>query len=65
MAKQISVKNKDDHINPRERILRHAEESAKNPYWIDPAYKDSGKPVFREVTEDEPPEKKTRTETFG
>jgi hypothetical protein len=24
MAKQIAVKNKDDHIDPRERILRHA-----------------------------------------
>jgi hypothetical protein len=65
MAKQISVKNKDDHINPRERILRHAEESAKNPYWIDPAYKKSGKPIFREADADEPAEKKTRTETFG
>ena len=25
MAKQIAVKNKDDHIDPRERILRHAQ----------------------------------------
>ena len=66
MAKQISVKNKDDHINPRERILRHAEESTKNPYWISPAYtKTQPKPVFQEVKGDEPPEKKTRTETFG
>ena len=66
MAQQISVKNKDDHINPRERILRHAEESTKNPYWISPAYtKTQPKPVFREVKEDEPPEKKTRSETFG
>ena len=24
MARQIAVKNKDDHIDPRERILRHA-----------------------------------------
>ena len=66
MAKQISVKNKDDHIDPRERILRHAKESAENPYWIDPAYKNSGKNVFQKSTEsDEPAEKKTRTETFG
>lgn len=66
MAKQISVKNKDDHIDPRERILRHAEDSAKNPYWIDPAYKNTQpKPVFQQVTGDEPPEKKTKTETFG
>lgn len=27
MAKQIAVKNKDDHIDPRERILRHAKVS--------------------------------------
>ena len=66
MAKQISVKNKDDHIDPRERILRHAEESTKNPYWISPAYtKTQPEPVFQEHKEDEPPEKKTRTETFG
>lgn len=66
MAKQISVKNKDDHIDPRERILRHAEESAKNPYWIDPAYKKTQpKPVFQDVSGEEPPEKKTRSETFG
>jgi hypothetical protein len=38
MAKQISIKNKDDHIDPRERILRHAKESSDNPYWISPAY---------------------------
>ena len=66
MAKQISVKNNDDHIDPRERILRHAEESTKNPYWISPAYKATQpKPVFQETTGDEPPEKKTRSETFG
>ena len=56
-----SVKN----INPREKILRHAEESAKNLYWIDPTYKKSGKPIFREADADEPAEKTTRTETFG
>ena len=66
MAKQISVKNKDDHIDPRERILRHAKESAENPYWIDPAYKNSGKNVFQKPSDgDQPPEKKTKTETFG
>ena len=66
MAKQISVKNKDDHIDPRERILRHAQDSEQNPYWISPAYtKTQPKPVFQEVTGDEPPEEKTRTETFG
>ena len=66
MAKQISVKNKDDHIDPRERILRHAKESEENPYWIDPCYKKTQpKPIFRETDEDEPPEKLTKTETFG
>jgi len=69
MAKQISVKNKDDHIDPRERILRHAKDSADNPYWIDPAYKkmykDGNKTIFRAPSEGEPAEKKTRTETFG
>ena len=69
MAKQISVKNKDDHIDPRERILRHAKDSADNPYWIDPAYKkmykDGNKTIFRDESEGEPAEKKTRTETFG
>ena len=66
MAKQISVKNKDDHIDPRERILRHAQDSEENPYWIAPAYKKTQpKPVFRDHDDTEPPEKMTKTETFG
>merc|ERR1712059_233615 len=66
MARQIAVKNKDDHIDPRERILRHAEDSDKNPYWITPAYtKTQPVPIFRSVDEDEPPEKMTKRETFG
>ena len=67
MAKQISVKNKDDHIDPRERILRHAKESEENPYWIAPAYKRTQpKSIFRDSKEDEePPEKLTKSETFG
>ena len=66
MAAQIAVKNKDDHIDPRERILRHAKESEENPYWIAPAYKKTQpKPVFRDTAEGEPPEKLTKTETFG
>jgi len=66
MAKQIAVKNKDDHIDPRERILRHAKDAAENPYWVDMAYKKT-QPVkiFRETDGDEPPEKLTKTETFG
>ncbi len=66
MAKQISVKNKDDHIDPRERILRHAKESEKNPYWISPAYKRTQpKPIFQDTKTEAPPEKMTKTETFG
>jgi hypothetical protein len=66
LSKQISVVNKDDHIDPRERILRHAEEAEKDPYWIAPAYKRTQpKPIFREVVEGEPPEKLTKNETFG
>jgi len=66
MAKQIAVKNKDDHIDPRERILRHAKDSEENPYWITPAYtKTQPKPIFRKHDDDEPPEKITKKETFG
>jgi len=66
MAKQIAVKNKDDHIDPRERILRHAKDAEENPYWVDNAYaKTQPKPIFREYSEDEPPEKMTKSETFG
>jgi len=66
MARQIAVKNKDDHIDPRERILRHAQDSEDNPYWIAPAYaKTQPKPIFRTEDPDEPPEKLTKRETFG
>eukprot|EP00092_Neocalanus_flemingeri_P015907 GFUD01017224.1.p1 GENE.GFUD01017224.1~~GFUD01017224.1.p1 ORF type:complete len:700 (-),score=251.17 GFUD01017224.1:58-2157(-) len=66
MARQIAVKNKDDHIDPRERILRHAKDSEDNPYWIAPAYaKTQPKPIFRTEDPDEPPEKLTKRETFG
>jgi hypothetical protein len=66
MAKQISVKNKDDHIDPRERILRHAQEANENPYWIAPCYKRTQpNPIFRDEGEGEPAEKMTKNETFG
>jgi len=66
MAKQIAVKNKDDHIDPRERILRHAQDSTDNPYWITPAYKKTQPvPIFREHDPDEPKAKMTKSETFG
>ena len=66
MAKQIAVRNKDDHIDPREAILRHAKECEENPFWIAPAYaKNQPKPIFRDVDPDEPPEKMTKSDTFG
>jgi len=66
MAKQIAVKNKDDHIDPRAAILRHAGESEENPYWITPAYvKTQPKPIFQDIDPDEPPKKLTKSETFG
>jgi len=66
MARQIAVKNKDDHIDPRERILRHAKDAADNPYWVDNAYaKTQPKKIFRDVNEDEPARKMTKKETFG
>jgi len=66
MAKQIAVKNKDDHIDPRERILRHAKDAEENPYWVDNAYaKTQPKKIFRDINEEEPPRKMTKKETFG
>ena len=55
IAKNIAVKNKlDDTMDPREALLRHAEEAAKNPYWVAPAYAQTQpKPVFRKLEEDE------------
>jgi len=62
MAKQIAVKNKDDHIDPRERILRHAQHSSDHPYWITPAYtKTQPVPIFRPHDEDEPAEKRSKS----
>ena len=58
----------------RERILRHAKDSEENPYWIAPAYKKNQPTAsesnynaanFRKHDDGEPPEKMTKTETFG
>ena len=44
----------------------NAKECEDNPFWIDPAYKKTQpKPIFQEVDPDEPPEKLTRSDTFG
>lgn len=55
IAKNIAVKNKlDDKLDPREALLRHAEDAAKNPYWVAPAYAQTQpKPVFRQLEEDD------------
>ena len=48
---QTLAKRKPDvwENDPRGAILRHAEEAAKNPYWVDPAYKKTQpNPVFQE-----------------
>lgn len=38
----------EDEGNPREAILRHAAEAAKNPYWVSPAYsKTQPQPIFQ------------------
>jgi len=66
MAKQMAVKNKDDHIDPREAILRHAKDAEENPYWVDTAYvKTQPVKIFREVDPDEPAEKLTKKESFS
>merc|ERR1712130_869892 len=62
--KSKEKKNKDDHIDPRERILRHAPFAKENPYWISPAYKKTQPvPIFREHDPDEPAEKRSKTVT--
>ena len=65
MVKNLGLANKlDDESDPREAILRHAQEAASNPYWISPAYaKTQPKPVFQtsEPQEEEPEEKRSKT----
>ncbi|XP_055356352.1 WD repeat-containing protein 70-like [Paramacrobiotus metropolitanus] len=31
-------KRKDEDVDPRQALLRHAEAAAKDPYWVSPAY---------------------------
>ncbi|ELT90276.1 hypothetical protein CAPTEDRAFT_205054 [Capitella teleta] len=50
---QTLIKRKPDDRDkdPRAAILRHAEEAAKNPFWIDPAYKkNQPNPIFQRAT---------------
>lgn len=67
IARNIATKNKiDDSIDPREALLRHAQEASENPYWVTPAYaKTQPKAIFRKPEEDDdddeddsPPRKK-------
>lgn len=43
VARQLGLQKKqfDDDEDPREAILKHAEEAERNPYWVAPAYKRS------------------------
>jgi hypothetical protein len=48
------VKNRIRNEDPREAILKYAEEAEKNPYWVAPAYAKSGKNKLAEnVYEDD------------
>ena len=41
VCQQIVKRAPDERdFDPRAAILRHAEEAAKNPFWVDPAYKE-------------------------
>ncbi|XP_022178104.1 gastrulation defective protein 1 homolog [Myzus persicae] len=53
-------KRVEDDQDPREAILKYAQDAADNPYWITPAYaKTQPKAVLKE-SEDEPQEKKIK-----
>ncbi|XP_058267356.1 WD repeat-containing protein 70 isoform X2 [Hemibagrus wyckioides] len=58
IVKNIAL-DKTDDSNPREAILRHAQEAAENPYWVAPAYKvTQPNPMFAaEESEDEEDDK--------
>lgn len=46
-------KRVDDDQDPREAILKFAQDAADNPYWISPAYSTTQpKPIFQKVEED-------------
>merc|ERR1712013_226695 len=53
VVKNIAL-DKQDKQNPREALLKHAEEAEKNPFWITPAYsKNQPKPIFKEKDSDD------------
>ncbi|CAL1545223.1 unnamed protein product [Lymnaea stagnalis] len=55
VAQQIASRKADPYEkDPRAAILRHAKEAEENPYWINPAYKNSQpNPVFMQPEEDD------------
>ncbi|KAM4708588.1 WD repeat-containing protein 70 isoform 1-T4 [Discoglossus pictus] len=53
IVKNIAL-DKTDDSNPREAILRHAQDAEQNPYWVAPAYSvTQPNAVFAEVDSDE------------
>lgn len=55
IAKNIATRNKlNDSMDPREALLRHAQEASENPYWVSPAYAATQpKPIFRALDDQE------------
>lgn len=47
------MKNETRQQDPREAILKFAEEAKNDPYWIAPAYKKAGNVLAEKVYEDE------------
>ncbi|XP_033502022.1 WD repeat-containing protein 70 [Epinephelus lanceolatus] len=53
IVKNIAL-DKTDDSNPREAILRHAQDASDNPYWVAPAYTHTQpEPVFAEESEED------------
>ncbi|KAK9532575.1 hypothetical protein VZT92_009953 [Zoarces viviparus] len=53
IVKNIAL-DKTDDSNPRQAILRHAQEASDNPYWVAPAYKQTQPvPLFAEDSEED------------
>ncbi|XP_054468317.1 WD repeat-containing protein 70 isoform X2 [Anoplopoma fimbria] len=53
IVKNIAL-DKTDDSNPRQAILRHAQDASENPYWVAPAYKQTQPvPLFAEDSEED------------
>lgn len=55
-------KRVDDDQDPREAILKYAEEAEENPYWITPAYVKTQPKQILSQNEDEPEQKKQKVD---